>query len=67
MVNALTALATLSSNMFNYASGFIGLFFFLLMVLTGWTEREKRPIASQILMWGGLSLSLFWTLIQFFS
>lgn len=60
----LTLLANFSEATFTIASGLVGVFLFLLMILTGWIERKHKPLSSNILMFGGMSLSIVWLWIQ---
>lgn len=59
-----TFLADFSEALFTIASGLVGVFLFLLMILTGWMERARRPIGSKILIIGGLCLIIVWLWVQ---
>ncbi len=59
-----TLLANFSEATFTYASGLVGVFLFLLMVLTGWMERKHKPVSSKILVVGGTGLIIVWLWIQ---
>lgn len=56
----LTILASFSQVTFTLASGLVGVFLFLLMILTGWTERARQPRRARFLMIGGTGLIIVW-------
>jgi hypothetical protein len=64
MDSLLIELGHFTRTLLTFASGFLGLFLFLLMMLTGWTEKKQKPIASKVLIWGGAALCVFWLWIQ---
>jgi len=43
---------------------FPGLFMFMMMLITGWAEHEKRPTASRFLFVGGGVLIFLWIWIK---
>ncbi len=59
-----TLLANFSEALFTIASGLVGVFLFLLMILTGWMERTSKPFSSKILLTGGTGLIIVWLWIQ---
>lgn len=64
MGGILFLLGAFARSLLTFASGFVGLFLFLLMILTGWTEKKTKPIASKILIWGGAVMCIIWLWIQ---
>mgnify|MGYP001558307157 CR=1 FL=1 len=43
---------------------FSGLFMFLMMVVTGWAEHDKRPAAARTLFVGGGVLTFLWIWVK---
>ncbi len=64
MVVFLEFLADFVIAMFTIISGLVGVFIFLLMVLTGWIERKQKPISSKILLIGGMGMLIIWLWIR---
>lgn len=64
MVVFLEFLADFVVAMFTIISGLVGVFIFLLMVLTGWIERKQKPISSKILLIGGMGMLIIWLWIR---
>ena len=67
MTNVLDTLGLFSTSAFTIFSGFVGLFLFLLMILTGWVERERRPLRSRFLIIGGMLFTVGWLWVQVIS
>jgi hypothetical protein len=64
MVVFLEFLADFVIAMFTIISGLVGVFIFLLMVLTGWIERKQKPTSSKILLIGGMGMLIIWLWIR---
>jgi hypothetical protein len=64
MVVFLEFLADFVVAMFTLISGLVGVFIFLLMVLTGWIERKQKPMSSKILLIGGMGMLIIWLWIR---
>lgn len=60
----LSFLADFALALFSVLSGLVGVFIFLLMILTGWLERRHKPLTSNILVFGGAIMLIFWLWIQ---
>ena len=45
-------------------TSYAGIFLFLMMVVTGWAEHDKRPKASRFLFVGGGVLVFLWTWVK---
>lgn len=67
----ITFINTFFLSLFSLLSTVGGLFLFVLMVIAGWTERERRPRAARSLFIGGWVFTIIWfwvqTGMQFFS
>ncbi|MEK6858518.1 MAG: hypothetical protein AABX53_01240 [Nanoarchaeota archaeon] len=60
MIALLTFLADFAIALFTSLSGFVGVFLFLLMILTGWLERKHKPRSSNLLVFGGMGMLIIW-------
>lgn len=56
----LSFLADFALALFSVLSGLVGVFIFLLMILTGWIERTHKPGSSRILVFGGMGMLIIW-------
>ena len=64
MIALLTFLADFVIALFTSLFGFVGVFLFLLMILTGWLERAHKPRSSKVLVFGGMGLLIIWLWTQ---
>lgn len=64
MISLLAFLADFAIALFSIMSGLVGVFIFLLMMLTGWLERTHKPLPSKILVFGGMGMLIIWLWIQ---